>query len=301
MRKFLIPLILAIVASCAASPWKQGVPAVQARESVYKVKVVLTVDITELLPKPKEEVTEGAGGAKSTWKPAPFVLKTNDLSPHIMSSTDSTAKVGWSGTGWVAARENGRSYVMTAGHVCESGEFLTVSVIDWETFTIRDVKLPIIEKKHTLLSREDIEMGPAVVLSDEDLNEETMSGPDMCLLGVQGDVGIPLPIANGDPEYATHAEVIGAPTGLWGGNIAVTADLKFSGRGNVWGGSVAEGLAFTGDVAGGNSGSAIMKDGRVVAMLNLGGSRFKELTTGVPWETLRDFLRRSMHKAPGKD
>lgn len=305
MRKLIILLILAVVASCAPhmTSWSRPVSALEARESVYKVKVVLTLDITPLLPKPKEGDADAppADEEKKKASDISFSLKSNDLAPHVISKSGNTAQIGWSGTGWVAARENGRSFVMTAGHVCESGNFYAVQVMDWEKWEIREVKLPIIDAKHTLLSREDIEIGPVTVMADEDLNEETMAGPDMCLVGVHGDLGTPLPLASADPAYASQAEVIGAPTGLWGGGIAIAADLKFSGRGNVWGGTVAEGLAFTGDVAGGNSGSAIMKDGKVVAMLNLGGSRFKELTTGVPWENLRDFLRRAMHKGPKKD
>jgi hypothetical protein len=299
MRKLLTLVTLASMASCSRTPAaSRPVHALEARESVYKVKVVITVDTSPLLPKVEEEKVENPTKDASEIS---FSVKANDLRPSIISKSGNTAKVGWSGTGWVAAKENGRTFIMTAGHVCETSEFLTVESFDWVALEIKEVKLPIIHTSHTLISRENIESGEVTILLDEDLNEKTMAGPDMCLAGLPGNLGTPLPISNVDPEYATHAEVIGAPVGLWGGNIAVTADLKFSGRGNVWGGTVAEGLAFTGDVAGGNSGSAIMKSGRVVAMLNLGGVRFKELTTGVPWETLRDFLRRGMHRAPKQD
>lgn len=297
MSKFLIPFVLlASMVSCAHTSLNKGrVDAVEARESVYKVKVVLTLDTSPLQPK-KEEGEEASTDASKVL----FTPKSNGLRPIIISKIGNTAKIGWSGTGWVASRENGKSFVVSAGHVCESRDFFTVEVFDLAAWTINEVKLPIIEKRHTLLSRENIEVGPVTILADEDLGDD-FSGPDMCLIGASGDLGTPLPIGDSDPEYASHAEVIGAPTGLWGGNIAIIADLKYSGRGNVWGGGVEESLAFTGDVAGGNSGSAIMQDGKVVAMLNFGGTRFKELTTGVPWEKLRDFLRRNLHRSPKKD
>lgn len=300
MRNSVLALALAVLSSCATVPWKGGgVAASDARESVYRVDVTLTVDITPLLPPEPDNTGKEEKNVGTRIPHAISDAGGKDLRDFkLIELREKTADIGWVGTGWVAAKRNGNSYLMTAGHVCESGDFFELEYFDWETFEMRTVQLPIIKKVHKVVSRDNIET-EVTVLADEDLNADG-SGPDMCLTAVHGDFGPVLPLATEDPGYAEHAAVIGAPTGLWGGGIAPTADLKFSGRGNIWGGKIETSLAFTGDVAGGNSGSAIMQDGKVVALLNFGGRRFKELTTGIPWDVLQDFLRRNLHQAPKK-
>lgn len=340
MKKLLSILVAGIILLACARPRNpEYVGQVEARDSVYKTQVKLTVDISPLLrifeekarkaeeerrkkeceeakkkskKKPKRKSDEPKeckdddrkddGGASKEQKKKRFALTLSEhqkqLDYRFFGATDGTVEVGWTGTAWVVDRSSGSTFLMTAGHVCETRDFFETWYVDWDTWTIETIKLPIVEKSHTLISRENVEI-PTTVLADEDLNEETYAGNDLCLLGSQGDLGTPLPLGKEDPAYGSHSEVIGAPAGLWGGGIAVTADLKFSGRGNVWGGGVAESLAFTGDVVGGNSGSAIMHNGRVVALLNLGGVRFKELTTGIPWEEIRAFFRRHMHRGIG--
>jgi hypothetical protein len=106
-------------------------------------------------------------------------------------------------------------------------------------------------------------------------------------------------MANEDPPYGSNSEVVGAPAGLWGGGVAVASDIKFSGRGSVFG-VEPDGLAFNGNVAPGNSGSAILYRGYVVGLISLGATRFKTLTHAVPHDTIRAFMRKALHLAPEK-
>ena len=289
MKKILAALLLALSA-CALLHGPPSLPADQAQDSVYKVRVILTLDTT---PLHKDDPADG-----SKIKKIGALVDNPDLlvDAKLLSEGDNTAKVGWSGTGWVAANGVGHSYVMTAGHVCESGKVYHLEYIDWSTFTVKKVDLPILSTEHTLINRDNTEFPGGTVLADEDLDDD-YNGKDLCVIGVPGYLGKAFPLATQDPPYGTSSEVIGAPTGLWGGGVAITANLKYSGRGTVFH-TKTDGLSFTGEAAPGNSGSAITYQGRVVALLNLGGKRFPSLSVGVPHEEIRDFLRRALHKAP---
>lgn len=284
MRNVLLKIatiLLVLLAACR--PGRPSyVTAADARESVYKLKVSITLDLSPIL-----QETDGST--------QPLVVMNEKGRRLDASPLNRTADLTSAGTTWVVDRKGSASYLLTAGHVCETSATYPVRYIDWENWTVRTVELRVTKRSHTAVSYQGVEED-LVVIADEDLEPKTFAGTDLCLLGALADLGRPLPIADKDPEYASHSEVIGAPAGLWGGGVAVIADLKFSGRGNVWGGKVAESLAFTGDVIGGNSGSPIIHNGRVVALLNLGGVRFNELTTGVPWEELKKFFRKHMHR-----
>jgi hypothetical protein len=326
MRKvFVFALLLVLLASCSTGrlPWNRGISMDDAKESVYQVQVELTIDVSPyyaMLQKKEEERRKkeeeerkkmeeqnpppqraGFGFPRFVFTEPhiPATEKNIFLGAEMTKVNDSTAKIGWAGTGWVAARANGRTFLMTAGHVCESKNTFTLEYwdIDWDTLRIavRTMELPIIEKNHRLVSREGVEYQMATIIRDEDLDEETFNGPDLCMLGAIGDLGRPLPLADEDPDYASRSEVIGAPRTLWGGGIAVASDVKFSGRGSVFGVDP-DGLTFNGEVAPGNSGSGVLHDGRVVGVISLGAVRFPSLVHAVPHEIVREFIRKALHK-----
>lgn len=301
MRKSAL-LVLALLSSCLRGP----VGPATHRDSTYKAVVTVKVDTSPLHPKEEEKPADGSGSGSgsgsSAEKPkkhkvelqsAEKVVDLLDFQPTFISSDDDTAEIRWSGTAWVAATGPGRTFAMTAGHVCESDKVYHVRYIDWSTWTIKEASLPIISVEHKLVAADGTEFTNAKVIRDEDLDEH-FNGIDLCLLAVAGDLGDPLPIASSDPSYSRPAWVVGAPRGIWGGGIAPTALLTYSGRGNIFG-TKDEGLAFTGPAAPGNSGSAIMVDGRVVGLLNLGSTIFP-MHTAVPHEELVSFLRRALHR-----
>lgn len=182
----------------------------------------------------------------------------------------------WSGSAWVGAY----GVAITAGHVCEGNAYMADG-----TGGLGANRYKILESDYQLVSRDGVRHR-AVVARDED------GDTDLCAL-LALDLGQPLPLAVFDPPYGAHAWDVGAPRALWGGGVAPIVDLMFSGRGKVWGEEdEPESLAFTGLGDHGSSGSAIMYDGAVVAVLTQGSGRYTRLVTGVPWDVVRAFLTR---------
>lgn len=291
MRKSLFALclltLLAVSCNVGYMPWNRGVSMSDARDSTYQVRVTLTVDTSQLV---HDDDETGEEEQDTVVLDRPQYQAT---AARVEMLAGHTAKIGWVGTGWVAARDANRSYVMTAGHVCESGDTFETTIIDWEKLEFRTVKLPIIEVKHELRDRTGLSV-PATVVRDHDLDND-FNGVDLCVLGAIADLGQPIPIGDHDPGFGDRAEVIGGPTGLWGGGIAVASDAKFSGRGSVFG-VEPDGLAFNGELAPGNSGSAVIFDGHAIGVISLGATRFQSLIHAVPYETMADFLRKALHR-----
>lgn len=327
MRKWSLYVVLAaliaLLSSCAHG--RRGGELRQVRDSAHKMEVSLTVDLTplnEYRAKKEEErrkrdeerrkKEEEAKGGWPKWLPkllgqpvafiddVPVVLDSQMMATelYIKKTSRDSAKVGWTGTGWVAGHDPGVSYVMTAGHVCESAPTFDIEIwdIDWEmgTIDIVKIKLPITERSHVMVNPTGVESANAKVLRDEDLDED-FNGNDLCMLGVAGDLGPALAIADEDPSYGQTCSVVGAPTGLWGGGIAVASEALYSGRGSVFG-VEPDGLAFNGHLAPGNSGSAVVCDGEVVGVISLGSTRFRSLTHAVPHESIREFMHKAMHR-----
>lgn len=297
MRKFALALLLLASACGARLPWHSNdtISMDEARDSVFQVQVTLTLDLSPLYAKGGDDCEaddcppEGENSFTLIMdRPAQIATFA-----HATTLADKTAQIGWVGTGWTAARYKNRSFAMTAGHVCESGETYEVTYIDWAKFKINTVQLPIIDRKHVLETRDGVKV-ETTVIADQDLDKE-FNGTDLCLLGAIADLGTPIRIADEDPEFAERAEVIGGPRGLWGGNVAVASDVKFSGRGSVFG-VKPDGLAFTGEVAPGNSGSAVIFKGKAIGVISLGATRFPSLVHAVPHETMAEFLRKALHR-----
>jgi len=324
MRRILAIALVSLLFLSACSHTQRGSEFKQVRESAYKVKVSLTLDLTPLnewQAKKEADRKKRAEDKKNeeqpkrwpSWKfwshqqtaaatfingiPVKLTNAQQSMEFHVVKTTSNTADIGWSGTGWVAGRAPGRSFVMTAGHVCESKDVYSIEVydIDWEAeiITIQTIDLPITVKKHVMLSRDGVESVNGTIVRDEDL-DEAYNGNDLCMLAVSSDLGPAIPVATQDPEYGQTCSVVGAPTGLWGGGIAVASEAIFSGRGSVFG-TEPDGLAFNGLLAPGNSGSAVVCDGKVAGVISLGSTRFKSLTHAVPHDSIRKFIRQALH------
>ena len=266
------------------------------RESTYQVRVRIVLDVSSL-------IKEKSGDQKKNIMAEDILLNGEahkatsaeivGVKGQPLGTFGATVEIGWVGTGWTVARTDGRSFAMTAGHVCESKDTMEIAVFDWDTFRVMVVTLPIVSKTHTLVSYDGVSV-PASVIRDEDL-DENFNGTDLCVLGARADLGAPIAIANSDPQFGARAEVVGGPKGLWGGGIAVASDVKFGGRGTIFG-VEPDGLAFNGEVAPGNSGSAVIYNGAAVGVISLGATRFPSLVHAVPHESMREFLRKALHK-----
>lgn len=284
MRKSLATMFCLLLASCSHLP-RGGTGSNDVHDSVYKVRVTLTVDTSSLYEDKEEGGEEGESKQLTVYRP----IAVDD----IVKLGDHSASVAWSGTAWVAAKAPGRSFLMTAGHVCESGDMYHLQMVDWAHMRIISADLPIIKKEHTLISSDGVEI-EANVVRDEDLKDD-YSGNDLCMLGAAGDLGPAIPVSKEDPQAGEICDVVGAPRGLWGNGIAVASDAKFSGRGSVFG-IEPDGLAFNGNMAPGNSGSAVTCEGKAVGVISLASTQFSSLIHAVPYERIREFMMKALHR-----
>ena len=188
------------------------------------------------------------------------------------------------GTAWISKTTEKSSDLITAGHVCKSLKVIPVSVIDYSTFTVKTVALPVTSDSYELRDRNGNETPVKIVLDDDKV--------DLCMLRSAKPLGFPLEIADNDPPYASSTWDISAAGGLWGGGVAPIIDLKYAGRGKIWGDDV-EALVFTGLAQGGASGSAIMYQGRVVAVLTEASTNYIRMASGVPHEVVQKFIDRA--------
>lgn len=330
MRKLILTLIMALVATLVTScaHIQRGGDLRETRDSTYKVRVTMKLDLApikewqakkEEARRKKQEEERKKKEEEERLKRFPWGLwaqKMNGpivmlgdlpitLTPaqefagfSVFEKTADTAEIGWSGTGWVAAKGPGRSFVMTAGHVCESKDVYPIDIldIDWDNFEFNVVHfdLPIVEKKHVMLSRDGVESVNGSIIRDEDLDDD-FNGNDLCMLGVASDLGPAIPVATSEPAYGETCSVVGAPTGLWGGGVAVASEPIFSGRGAVFG-TEPDGLAFNGLLAPGNSGSAVTCGGKAVGVISLGSTRFPSLIHAVPYDRIEVFMRKALHR-----
>lgn len=292
-------MFLALLTSCFHA---RGGDAAKTRESVYKTEVTLTLDITPFKEYLAAQEKANPPPTDTDKKKTIETILQQDLRLtdvqretgfEVLSTSDNTAQVGWSGTSWVAVNLHIRSYAMTAGHVCESGDSYELQFIDWNTWEVVSLKLPILKKEHTLVARDGAEI-IAKVIRDEDM-DDSYNGNDLCLLGAPGDLGPSISIGNFDPEFGETCTVVGAPRGLWGGGIAVASDVKFSGRGSVFE-VEPDGLAFNGLVAQGNSGSAVVCRGQALGVISLGSRQFPSLIHAVDYGRTAEFLKKALHR-----
>lgn len=200
----------------------------------------------------------------------------------------------WTGTAWVAEYERGTSYLVTAGHVCESRT--EVEDVD-PFFGVTVGKLKVHRVDYRLTAEDGTEVRDLTVLVDDD-------DADLCVMSHRGWLAAPLPIATEDPERYARGWYAGAPAGVWGEGVAMTYDLVYDGRGRPFSGKCgpdmkiceADGEVVSGSVTGGASGSAILFGGRVVGVLNLALGRFPDLGVAVPWNAVRRDLDRARHR-----
>lgn len=132
------------------------------------------------------------------------------------------------GTAWVVASGEVRSFLITAGHVCNPKAGDTVSGL-------------------TLVSSSKVHR-PAHVMA-------TLVDPDLCLLVTLGNAGPALPVAPEDPTWSTPVTYVGAPLAYWGSTIP------------MYSGQYVGGDMITAPVAPGASGSAAWSSSGVIGVV----------------------------------
>jgi hypothetical protein len=243
----------------------------EVSQSVYRMSEEITVDVT------------------------PFCKDQKDPSACV-EAVGKTYTFGWTGTAWTVDRMRGRSFLMTAGHMCESKDTYeytdaSLAIDDDGNLTIVEKKyeLPIVKAEYDFHGADGTDyVGAKVVRDDDDI--------DLCELQIAGDLGTPIPLADHDPDYGEHCYYTGAPSGIWGGGIAGTFDLVFSGRGDMFG-EGQDKLAFTGLGKGGASGSPMICDGQAVGVLVEGPRNFQGMFMGTPQDEMREFHRKARHRS----
>lgn len=224
------------------------------------------------------------------------VYKIN-VDVQYSSDDDEIKHHQWSGTAWVAEHTSGHTYLVTAGHVCETRKEIPSEDDDddnTETYNVKKVN-------YTLVASDGTEVPGVIVLIDDD-------NIDLCVLSVGTVIGTPLPISHFDPAYGTPGWYIGAPHGLWGAGFAGLYNLTYSGRGNPLSGECLDDMAVicSNDAelfsvsggASGCSGSPAIVNGQVVAVLNIVAYSYGwgAYIQGVPWEAVRQILDRANHR-----
>lgn len=188
--------------------------------------------------------------------------------------------MGSSGTAWVHSHsaEGRSSNMITAGHVCESGDTMDVGPPFGH--------IPVIDVTYKFIDAHGLYHTQAVVIADDD-------ALDLCMVRVVGNLGTPIPMATQDPTYGADIRYIGAPKGHWGGRVALIFAGLFSGRGNPF--KTAETyLTITVEGAPGASGSPVLHDGKAIGVLVAGARNFWNLIVAVPHDDVRMFADKAL-------
>lgn len=268
-------LFLLLLAACSFRRPDRPVTPQDVSRSVYKIDV----DVTVLVPGDQE----------------------SDCDPQEDDDCEAPPPVEkhvkWMGTAWVVDHVGPHTYMMTAGHVCETADTEQVRT----GFMGLDVKeFPIKSVEYKFESADGGDVTGARVLVDDDK-------VDLCVLAVQGDLGTAIPLGDHDPKFGQDGFYIGAPHGLWGNGVAGIFNIKYMGRGNPFKGNCSEDMPFcdtdelafsSAEAAGGASGSPMIVDGYAVAVLNFGPRSFGTWTMGVPWEDMHKALAQAKHEEP---
>lgn len=270
--KKLIALCAILMTSCGLHPLSPRIDRSDSGESVFRLEENVTVSTA---PYCKDKAGDD-----------------QDKFEACMELIGETHEFGWTGTAWTVDQLPGRTFFMTAGHMCESGktykyEIANLGIDDNGDLTVvkKTLELPILKVEYKLHGADNTDYtGLTVTRDDDDI--------DLCELQAPGLIGRPLPIADSDPTVGDRCYYTGAPAGVWGNGIALTADMTFNGRADYFG-EGHESLYFVGPAAGGASGSPIICDGQVQGVLVESSRRFDSLFGSTPWDLIRGFLRKS--------
>jgi len=204
-----------------------------------------------------------------------FVMVTQDLITfqQICNQSDEdcipvpspTNKISGTGSGVVVGERDGKSLVVTAGHVCAGGSDMVPMIQNLNV------------QYHIELETGFGKPGIGTILSIDMIN-------DLCLLISDTYLGPALPIYEGEPSLHEKVYNMASPLGLAVPVAVPVFDGYFTGQ-------VSSLYIFTIPAAPGSSGSPVMnEDGEVLSIINAAAVSFDEYAIGCKTQALRNFL-----------
>ena len=169
------------------------------------------------------------------------------------------------GSGSIIGKRDGKSLVLTAGHVCVSGV----------------EEIPMIEDITTQY-RITLETGFGVVGNGTIISLDLVN--DLCLLLSDTDLGPSLQVYDGEPALHEKVYNMASPLGLAAPVAVPVFDGYFSGQ-------VASFYIFTLPAAPGSSGSPVMNENQeIISVINAAAVSFDEYAIGCKTQAIRNFL-----------
>lgn len=176
----------------------------------------------------------------------------DDMLPHFP-----TIEVTSTGSGAVISHENGKTYVLTAAHVCWVEPYETVqnNTMILEILSISNINLVLYDGT--------VATGNVFYVDEE---------RDVCLISTPGRLGQPLPIAENNPVQGQKYYNMAAPYGIFSPGMTLSFDGYYSG--------MDEGLHFyTIPARPGSSGSAVINShGEIVGIITMASTVFETMS-----------------------
>lgn len=175
-----------------------------------------------------------------------------------------TLRVNATGTGFVVDvdRSSGKSFVMTASHVCrpadENDAGIEMRTVE-ESIYVTTFDGRQLDAKVFFLPRDD---------------------SDTCFIAVDGVVGDPLPIALVTPEFGSYVYTAGCPHGAIGKNSIYATSGMFLGSLPIDSLGLVTMDSFSISTSMGSSGSPVMQNGNVVSVITMVYDEFRTLSFG---------------------
>jgi len=189
----------------------------------------------------------------------------NQVNEDCLPIPSPTNKISGTGSGVIIGERDGKSLVITAGHVCAGGRELIPMVEDLNV------------QYHIELETGYGNQGHATILSIDMIN-------DLCLLISDTHLGPAVPVYNGEPELHEKVYNMASPLGLAVPIAVPVFDGYFAGH-------VSSLYIFTIPAAPGSSGSPVMnEDGEIISIINAAAISFDEYAIGCKTQALRNFL-----------
>ena len=174
------------------------------------------------------------------------------------------------GSGSVVAHENGKTYILTAAHVCWVEPYETVSRGGMLLEIKQTSEISLIHNSGDVISAE-------VFYVDEER--------DVCLMSTQGTWGSALPVAGNDPVRGQKYYNMAAPYGIFSPGMVLSFDGFFSGYDSQW-------YYYTLPARPGSSGSPVINShGEVVGVVTMASTVFESLAIVTTPDSVRDALQ----------
>ena len=204
-----------------------------------------------------------------------FVMVTQDLltfqqicnenNEECLPLPDLSNKISGTGSGVIVGQRDGKSLVVTAGHVCAGGSEMIPMV---QSLNVQ---------YHIDLETGYGKTGIGTILSIDMIN-------DLCLMISDTYLGPAVPVYNGEPALHEKVYNMASPLGL----AVPLAVPVFEG---YFTGQVSSLYIFTIPAAPGSSGSPIMnEDGEIISIINAAAISFDEYAIGCKTQALNNFL-----------